>query len=347
MKKVLSLLSVVVLSVSLLTLGACSSDKETLNVYTWADNFDPEVVKQFEKEFDVKVNMAVYGSNEEMLAKLQAGGSNYDLIQPSDYMVQTMIKLDMLEKINKENIPNIKNLDTSFDKPPYDPTGEYSVIYTTGVTGIAYNKKYIKEVPDSWEDLWTINSKGRLVLLNDVREVLGMGLIKNGYSNSSTNDAEIKKSYEDIKKLMPNLLAFDTDNIKQKLIAEEAYIGTLWNGDASYVFNENPDIGYVVPKEGGTIWADTFAVPKGAKNKELAEKFMDYILDPKVSAQNYEYVEYMNPNTAAKEFHSKEYLENPMLNLSSEDLAKTEWLMDVGDKIKLYDQYWTELKAGK
>lgn len=328
-------------------LAGCGEKKEELNIYSWADNFDEQVIKDFEKKYDVKVNYDKYASNEEMLAKLQAGGAKYDLVQPSDYMVKTMTKMDLLEPLDKKNISNVENLVSNFKTPPFDPENKYSIVYTWGVTGIAYNKKYVKEAPTSWNDLWNDKYKGHVALLNDSREVLGMGLKKHGFSNSSTNDAELKTAFTDLQKLLPNLLAFDTDNIKQKFITEDAWIGTVWSGDAAYIAKENKDIEYVVPKEGGTIWADTLAIPKGAKHKELAEKFINYLMDPKVSVKNYESIGYSNPNEKARSLHSKEYQDNHMIFLTKEELDRTEWLVDVNGKLKEYDRYWTELKTGK
>ncbi|MFD3447463.1 spermidine/putrescine ABC transporter substrate-binding protein [Microbacteriaceae bacterium 4G12] len=328
-------------------LAGCGKKKEELNIYSWADNFNEDVIKDFEKKYNVKVNYDKYASNEEMLAKIQAGGAKYDLIQPSDYMVKTMTKLNLLEPIDKDKIPNLQNLVSTFQTPPYDPGNKYSIVYTWGVTGIAYNKKYVKEAPTSWADLWNPKYKGRVALLNDSREVLGIGLKKNGFSNSTTNETEVKTAYDDLQKLLPNVLAFDTDNIKQKMIAEEAWIGTVWSGDAAFIAKDNKDVDYVVPKEGGTIWADTLAIPKNAKHKELAEKFINYLLDPKVSVKNYEAIGYSNPNEKAYPLHSKEYRDNHMIFLSKDELARTEWLVDVGDKLKVYDQYWTKLKTGQ
>lgn len=342
--KNIGLISLLLILLFSITVG-CSKE-EVLNIYTWADNFDDEVIKKFEKEFGVKVTRDTYSSNEDLLAKLQAGGAQYDIIQPSDYMVTIMTKLGLLEELNKENIPNFDNLNDAFKSPSFDPESKYSIVYTYGVTGIAYNKKYIKEEIDSWEDLWNPKYKGRLVLLNDSREVYGMALKKLGYSNNSTDPNELEAAHQELKKLLPNVLAFDTDNIKQKFIAEEAWIGTMWSGDAAFTNAENSDIAYVVPKEGGTIWYDTIAIPKGAKHKELAEKFINFILEPEISAQNYEYIGYSNPNEKAIQYHSEEYRSNPMIFLTKEELERTEALSDVGEALQIYDRLWTELKSG-
>ncbi len=353
MKKILSLF-ILVLTVALV---GCGGEKKAdapkadtpkvLNLYSWADNFDPEVLAAFEKENNCKINYDVFANNEELLAKIQAGGAQYDIIQPSDYMVATMIKLNLLEELNKANIPNLANIMADLKAPIYDKEGKYSSVYTWGVTGIVYNKKYVKEEPTSWNDLWKPEYKGRVILLNDNREVIGMALKKNSFSNNSTNPEEIAKAVADLKTLTPNVLAFDTDTIKQKFIANEAWIGTMWSGDASFTHQDNPDIGFVIPKEGTTIWADTFAIPKGAKNKELAEKFINYIYEPKVSVKNYEYIGYNDPNTKAAELHSESFKNDPMLKSAVDGIASGEWLIDIGETLPIYDRYWTELKTGK
>ncbi|WP_127595096.1 ABC transporter substrate-binding protein [Paenibacillus lautus] len=336
---------VAVLSVGLL--AGCGSDKETLHIYSWADNFDPEVLKDFEEKFDVKVTYDNYANNEDLLAKIKAGGSGYDLIQPSDYMVKTMIESELLEPLDMNNIPNFVNLTDTFKDPSYDPGNKYSIVYTSGVTGIAYNKKYVKDEINSWEDLWNPEYKGKVLLLDDNREMIGMALKKQGKSNSSTDEAEITAATDDLKTLLPNVLAFDTDNIKQKMIQEEGWIATVWSGDAAFIAAENPDVAYVVPEEGATIFSDNYAIPKGAKNKELAEKFINFMMEPEVSAKNYEFIGYSNPNTKAMEFHSEAYRTNTMINLTDEELGRTEWLDNVGDSLSIYDRLWTELKSGR
>lgn len=350
MKRFKSMMIGALTAVLAVTAVGCSSseqEQQVLNIYSWADNFDLDVIKDFEQKYNVKVNYDIYGSNEEMLAKIQAGASGYDLIQPSDYMVATMIQLGLLEELNKENIPNMKNIVSTFKTPPFDKENKYSLVYTWGITGIAYNKKYVKETPTSWSDLWNEAYKGRVIMLNDPREVMGMALIKNGFSNSTTNKDELEKSFADLKKMLPGVMAFDTDNIKQKMIAEEAWIGTVWSGDAAIINGQNPDVEYVIPKEGATIWADTLAIPKGAKHKDLAEKFINYLMDPEVSVKNYESIGYSNPNEQAYPLHSEEYRSNKMIFLDKADIDRAEWLVDVGDTLQEYDSYWTEMKSGR
>ena len=211
-------------------------------------------------------------------------------------MVSTMIKLDLLEKLDKDAIPNVRNVMDTLQHPDFDPGGDYSVVYTWGMTGIVYNKKYIKEPPTSWNDLWKPEYKGRVILLNDSREVFGMALKKNGWSNNSTDPAQLKKAYEDLTLLVPNILAYDTDGIKQKFIAEEAWIGTMWSGDASYSYHENPNLGFFHSQRRDPGVGRYPGHSQGAKHKKLAEEFINFLFDPQVSAKNYEAIRYNDPN---------------------------------------------------
>ena len=186
-----------------------------------------------------------------------------------------------------------------------------------------------------------------MVLLNDVREVIGFAMKKNGYPLNSVDKNHLAVCMKDLKALAPNILAYDTDTIKQKFIAEEAWIGTMWSGDAYFSYKENNNIGFIVPKEGTGIWADCFAVPKGAKNKALAQEFINYLFEPKVSAKNYEYIGYNDPNMKAIPYHSKDYMEDRILKTARDYIGNSEWTDDVGDAIELYDRCWTELKTGK
>lgn len=354
MKKLLVLL----LGLLLLTLAGCGgsspsekkptgNQKRVLNLFSWADNFSPEVLADFEKKYQCKINYDVFANNEELLAKMQAGNAQYDLIQPSDYMVATMRKLNLLAELDKDKLPNLKNIIKELQIPDYDPSGNHSVVYTWGVTGIVYNTKFVKTPPTSWADLWKPEYKGRVILLNDSRETIGMALKKNGHSVNTKNEQELAGAVKDLKRLTPNLLAYDTDTIKQKFIAEEAWIGTMWSGDASFTHKDNKNIAFVIPKEGAVIWADTFAIPKGAKNKELAQEFINYLYDPKVSAKNYEYIGYNDPNANTQSYHSEEYNNDPMLKTAKDFIGKGEWIKDIGKSLSLYDRYWTELKTGK
>lgn len=341
-----------IFSIILLFTGCSSNNSEkgepqVLNIYSWADYYAPDVLADFEKTNNCKITYDVFSNNEELLAKMQAGGAQFDIIQPSDYMVTTMIKLGMLDKLDLAKIPNLKNIAPSLQKSAFDPTGEYAPVYTYGITGIVFNKKYVKTTPTTWADLWKPEYKGHVILLNDNREVFSVALKKNGFSNNSVKPEEILKAFNDLKELNKNVLAYDTENIKQKFIAEEAWIGIMWSGDAAFTSRENPNIGFVIPDKGTLIWADTIAIPKGCKNKELAQKFINYMYDAKVNARNFEQIALPNPNLAGMKLMKPEYVNDPILKIGSDNAKKGEWLTDIGDAITLYDKYWTELKTGQ
>ena len=327
---------------------APKKEQQVLNIYSWADYFDPQVLAEFEKANNCRVNYDVYSNNEELLAKMQAGGAQFDIIQPSDYMVTTMIQLNMLEKLDHSKLPNVQpNLIDSLKHPAYDQKLEFAIPYVWGITGIAYNKKYVKDPITSWADLWKPEYKGHIILLNDNREVFSLALKKMGKSNNSTDPKDVEAAFNDLKKLNANVLAYDTENNKQKMIAEEAWIAHMWSGDASFCNFDNSNITFCVPKEGTLIWADNMAIPKGAKNKELAMKFLNYIYDPKVSARNFDYMKLPNANAAAIPMQKKEIVENPILKDAAAKADKGEWLHDIGNAITMYDKFWTELKTGK
>src|SRR5574344_321951 len=356
MKKKRGLLLAAIITGSILLLSGCgggdkkggaSGDKKVLNIYSWADYYAPEVIADFEKKYNCKVTYDVYSNNEELLAKMQAGGAQFDIIQPYDYMVTTMIKLDMLEKLDKSKLPNAATITKDLQHPAYDPNEEYSLAYVWGITGIVYNQKFVKEAPTSWADLWKPEYKGHVILLNDCREAFSFALKKNGWSNNSTDPAQVGKAFQDLKALNSNVLAYDTENIKQKFIAEEAWIGQMWSGDAAYCYTDNTNINFAVPKEGTLIWADNMAIPKGCKNKELALAFINYMYDPDVSAKNFNYIRVPNPNEKAWPKMNAATLNNPMLKVANANIAKGEWLHDIGNAISMYDKYWTELKTGK
>ena len=324
------------------------AEAQVLNIYSWADYFDPQVLAEFEKANNCRINYDVYSNTEELLAKMQAGGALFDIIQPSDYMVTTMIQLNMLEKLDHSKLPNVKpNLIESLKTPAYDQKLEFAIPYVWGITGIAYNKKYVKDPITSWADLWKPEYKGHIILLNDNREVFSLALKKAGKSNNSTDPKEVEAAFNDLKKLNANVLAYDTENNKQKMIAEEAWIAHMWSGDASFCNFDNPNITFCVPKEGTLIWADNMAIPKGAKNKELAIKFLNYIYDPKVSAKNFDYMKLPNANATAIPMQKKEIVENPILKDAAAKSNMGEWLHDIGNAITMYDKFWTELKTGK
>jgi spermidine/putrescine transport system substrate-binding protein len=317
-----------------------------LNVYNWFDYIGETTIKDFEKEFGVKVNYDTYDSNDVLLAKLQTGAVGYDIIVPSDYMVRIMIKEEMLVPLDVNNIPNFKNIDPRFHKSPYDPENKYSIPYQWGTTGFAYNKKRIKEKLDSWNALFNEKYKGNITMLNEARDVIGAMLKYLGYSLNSAKEEELAKAKELLIKQKPLIKAYTSDQAKPMLISEEAWISHIYSGDAFAAASENETIQYIIPKEGSTIWTDNMCIPKSAPHKYTAEVFINYILRPEIGAGISNHTFFATPNKASMKHIDKEARENPSIYPSEAVLAKLEFIEDLGSEAtQLWDKIWTEVKA--
>ena len=316
-----------------------------LHIFNWPEYMPQEILDAFAKEYQVRINYDTYSSNEEMLAKLTAGASGYDIIVPSDYMVSVLLKQGLLEPLNKEVLTNWDNLDPRFLNLEFDPENRYSVPYMWGTVGIAVNTEFVKDKITKWEDLWNPKYAGYIVLPDDPREIIGMGLQVIGKSRNSTDPQDLEAAKQKLSALMPAVKAFDSDSPKSLLLSGEVYLGMVWNGEAVLAALENPNILYVIPEEGGGIWMDTLAIPKSAKNKDLAHEFINFLLRPEISAQLSEAFPYGNPNKASHAFTDPKILNNPAAYPPESALQKAEWLKDVGEATVIYDRILTELKA--
>lgn len=318
---------------------------ETLNIYNWTEYMPDSILRDFEAEFGIRVVYDTYANNEEMLAKLLAGGlGQYDLIVPSDYMVGIMIEEGLLEEIDHSLIPNLVHLGKEYLDTPYDPGNRYSLPYLWGTTGIAYNTRYISEPITSWNDLWNPAYNRRVMLLDDSREVVGMALQALGYSANETSAAALRAARDKLAELAPRVIAYDNGIGKDLLVSEEVWIAHAWNGDAALAMEENPHITYVLPKEGGVTWQDNLAIPKGAPNKRAAHLFIDFLYRPEISARLAQEFPFGTPNVAALELLPEEVRSNPAAYPDPEALAKAEWLVDVGEATEEYDRIFTETR---
>ncbi|UOG91488.1 MAG: extracellular solute-binding protein [Candidatus Thiothrix sulfatifontis] len=323
--------------------------EEKLVVYNWAEYIPETALEEFEKETGIKVEYSTYENNEVMYSKLKLQqGKGYDIVVPSSYLVAKMSREGLLQKLDKTKLTNLKNLSPDLLDKPYDPGNEYSIPYLWGSTGIGVNGKEIdSSTITSWADLWDEKWKGKLLLTDDVREVFHMALKKNGFSTNSTNPDEIKIAYEDLQKLMPNVLVFNADAPREPFLAGDVNLGMIWSGEVTMAQQENPDIEYIFPKEGAGFWVDSFVIPAGASNADNAHKFIDYMLRPEVGQQVVEELGYSTPNIAVKELLDEDTSSNPVIFPKAEDVAKGEFQNDIGDAMKLYDGYWEKLKTGK
>src|SRR5512142_2840697 len=323
-----------------------------LNLYGWSDYVPQQLLDDFTAACGVKVNYDTYSSNEEMLAKIQAGASGYDLIIPSDYTVDLMRRQNMLEPIDLTQIPNFKNLDPRFTNRDYDPGNKYSIPYQWGTTALAYDKTKVPFEPKKWADLWDPKFKSKLVVLDDEREVIGMTLQMLGYDKNSTDPAQLDKAKQKLAELKPNILLFNSDDPESSLITGETWAGLVYNGNASLAYQSDPNIVYICPTEGCGLWFDNLAVPKGAPHADAAMLFLNFVLDPKESILITKEFPYSNPNKAALDYLKTSdsaaydaYMAFAGTNPSADFLKGATSVKDVGDATKLYDQLWTDFKG--
>jgi spermidine/putrescine transport system substrate-binding protein len=325
-----------------------SGQANELSVYNWSSYIDPDAIAQFEKQFGVQVKYDTYESNEDLYAKLKPGNPGYDIVFPSDYMVTTMGKENLLEELNPQNIPNIKNIDETFLNPPFDPGNKYSLPYQWGTMGIGYNIKKTGGEIDGWGAMFNPKFKGRVGLLDDMRNTMAAVLIYQGYDPNTTNPDEINKARDFLIEHKDEITAFAPDTGQLLLAQGEVDLTLEWSGDIFQVMEENPDLRYVIPKEGTTVWTDNMAIAKGAPHKELAEKFINFILDPEVGAKISNFIRYATPNKAARDkgLIKQEDLKNPSIYPTPDIFTRLKYIKDIGEATALYDEAWTEAKVG-
>lgn len=326
-----------------------------LNLYGWTDYVPQQLLDDFTAQYGIKVNYDTYSSNEEMLAKIQAGASGYDLVIPSDYTVEIMVKQGILQPIDLQQIPNFANLDPRFTNRDYDPGNKYSIPYQWGTTALVYDKSRVPFEPKSWADLWDPRFKGKLVMLDDEREVPGMALQVLGFDKNSTDPAQLDQAKAKLIALKPNILLFNSDNPENSIITGEAWAGLVYNGNAALAKQQATkpdDIQYICPTEGCGIWFDNLAIPKGAPHADAAQAFLNFMLEPKESILITKEYPYSNPNAAALEYLKTSdpqtytaYMAFAATNPSADFLAHAVPVKDVGDATKLYDQLWTDFKG--
>lgn len=320
-----------------------TSNTKQLNVYNCGDYIDPELVTKFEKETGIKVNYNTYDTNETMYSKLKDGSSSYDIAVPSDYMIERMIKENLLEKIDFKNIPNYKYIGSEFKHLPFDPKDEYSVPYMWGTIGIVYNTKMVKKPVDSWNILWDKDYKGQIVMFDSIRDAMGVSLKRLGYSFNSTDPKQIDEAADALREEKPLVQAYMVDEVKDAMISGEAAIAPVWSGDAKYIMDENPDIKFVIPKEGTNKWFDSLVIPKGAKNKTEAEQFINFLCDPENALQNVEYIGYQTPNTKAFEMLPQSVKDEYP---TEKELKNAEVLKNLDRKTLLeYNDAWIKVRS--
>ncbi|MFD1707431.1 PotD/PotF family extracellular solute-binding protein [Siminovitchia sediminis] len=322
--------------------GGETSEENVLNVFNWSEYLPESVLQQFEEETGIDVNYTTFSSNEEMYAKLSSGNLGYDIAVPTLFFIEMLVKEDMLEKINTDNIPNLKNLNPDFTGTFADPKDEYSVPYLWGSVVIAVNKDLVKKDVKGFADLFDPEFENSLVMPEDNRASIGAMLGILGYPINSTDEKQIEEAGELLKDLTPNIKAFNGDNPKGLLITGEAKAGIMYSAEAALAKRENPNIEIIFPEEPSFLWQDNFVIPKGAPHKENAEKFIDFILRPEISKQISEAYPYGNPNAEAVKLLSEDIQQE--MSIPEEFFDRAEYARDVGEATVLYDRIWTEVK---
>ena len=350
MKK--KMLSFIVITAMLVTmLAGCGSKSSAgkngeLNIFIWTEYVPDSVIEKFEEETGIKVNVSTYSSNEDMLAKVKSESEGtYDIVQPSDYMVEQMASQGMLEELKTDELKNLSNIGESYLNPSYDPGNKYSVPYQGGVAGIAVNTSKVKKNITSYDDLFDSSLKNSIVALDDYRAVIGMTARSMGCSMNETDPAVLSKIQDKLLTLKNNVKLYDSDSPKSALISGDCTVGYVWSAEIALAMEENPDIKVVYPTEGAYLFMDNWAIPKGAKNYDNAMKFIDFMLDAENAQMVLEEFPYLSPNTKAVEAMGEDYSKNEAKNPPAEVIKKGEYVKNLdADTLKIYDEMWTKLK---
>ena len=351
MKKYLSVIVLVSLLAAVCLTGCKKSGDSNgeVVVYNWGEYIDPETLEMFEKETGIKVIYDEFETNETMYPKVEAGATVYDVICPSDYTIRKMIENDLLQELNFDNIPNAKNIGQQYydSAQEFDPGNLFAVPYCWGTVGILYNKTMVDEPVDSWTILWDPKYKDNILMQDSVRDAFMVALKTKGYSMNTLDLDELTEAKNYLLEQKSLVQAYVVDQVRDKMIGNEAALGVIYSGEAIFTQRENPDLEYVIPKEGTNVWIDAWVVPKNAKNVENAEKFIDFMCRPDIALMNFDYITYSTPNDAARDLIEDEEIRNSKIafpDLSQyNDLETYTYLGQEGDE--LYNELWKEVKS--
>ena len=317
-----------------------------VNVYIWTNYLPQEVVAGFERRTGIRVNVDTYDSNETVLAKLQSGVADYDVVVPSDYMVKILMPQGLVQPLDRARLPHFKNLDPRFLNQAFDPGNGHSLPYLWGTTGIGYNKQKVKEPLDSWRALFDERYAGRILMLDDVREAFGAALKLMGKSINEKDPATLRRAAAMLKAQKRLVRTYNSSDFANLLAAGDVDVAQGYNGEIAEVVANAPDrLAYVVPKEGGTLWIDNLAIPKGARNLDAAYAFLDYLLEPATAAKIVNAVHYAGANRAAWPLIDDKIRRDPAIYPPKEVLDRCELIEDLGKTLRLMDELWTEIKA--
>lgn len=322
---------------------------EKVIVYNWGEYIDPDVITIFEEETGIDVIYEEFETNEILYPKVSSGAIAYDVVCPSDYMIQRMLENDLLAEIDFDHVPNVKYIGEQYmeQSRQFDPENKYSIPYCWGTVGILYNKTMVDEPVDSWGILWDEKYKDSILMQDSVRDAFAVALRYLGYSLNSTDLDELNEAMKLLIEQKPLVQAYVIDQVRDKMIGNEAALGVIYSGEAIYTQWENPDLEYVIPKEGTNIWIDSWVIPKNAEHKENAEKFLNFICRPDIALKNFEYITYSTPNVAAQEMIEDETIRNS--EVAFPDLSKLpemETFQYLGTEADgVYGELWNKVKS--
>lgn len=350
MKRLFKLLnlSICIAMISIFFVGCNKNNySEEINFFNYGENIDDETVKEFEKEYGIKVNIETFDDMEAMYQKVKGGGVKYDVVLVSDAFMPRMINNNLIQELNKDNIPNISQMDEEYLNLDIDPGNKYSVPYMFGTVGLIYNKDVVTEPVDSWDILWNEKYKGKIFMFDTYRDTMGAALKKLNYSLNTTNAKEIEEAKQlllDQRKLVSPL--YGVDNGTTMIPAGESDINMIWSGEGLNLQDEYPNLVYVVPKEGANFWIDSLCIPYNASNVEGAEKFINFVSDKESALRIADEIGYTTPNREARLEQPEEVRNNPNAYMPKEIMDRCEIYVDFpSDVKKIYDEAWTEIKS--
>ena len=323
-----------------------------VNLFVWTEYIPQATIDCFEEVYGINVNQSEYSSNEEMYAKLSAGGANYDLVQPTDYIVALMIRQGLLQKLDKDKLPVMATLDPNYLDLPFDPGNDYTLPYQGGTDAIVVNTDTVEQLPASFADLWDPAYAGRMVMVDDSRAIIGATLLTLGYDVNTTDPAQLEEAKTKLAELVKGVKIFDSDSPKTALIGGDADLGIVWTGEVALAQRENPAIQYIYPTEGPIRWQDNYGIPTDAPHLDAAYAWLNYSMQPDVFWRMLEEFPYTNPSTGALEYAKENYpdlydtyINSNITNPPADVLAAAHYIEDVGEATPLYDQVWTEVKG--
>jgi len=349
-KKLFGVFMAALMVTMLVPLSGCGGNSdEVIRIFNWGDFMDESIFEDFRAQTGIQVIISYYASNEEMYARISSGGgSEFDLIFPSDYKIEQMIREGLLAPINFNNIPNLRYIDERFFDLPFDPDNRYSVPYKWGTLGILYNTTMVgNTVVDSWDVLWDSQFAGNIFMYDSMRDSFAVALKRLGYSLNTTNIDELHAARDSLIEQRPLVRAFVTDDVKNAMIVGEAALAVVYSGDAMFSISQNPDLNYVVPREGSNIWFDSAVIPAGARNQAGAEAFINFINDPQIAMRNTMYTGFSTTNRGALELLPEEMSNNPIYWPSDEVYYRSEAFIDLGEFTHAFNRAWTEVLAAQ